>query len=161
MNIREIYDRYGASILGYLVMKLGSRCDAEDVFQDVFLRLARPSLRPRLVRNQRAYVLRAARNEANRFLKKRVRSRTEMRGLQDEQAAIRGALSGPSPEEESLAAQALARIPVEQREVIVLKILEGLAFKEIATVMGIPLYTAASRYRSGIEKLRALLEESG
>ena len=159
MNIQEIYDRHGGKIFGYLVMKLGSRCDAEDVFQEVFLRLARHSLRRHLVRNQAAYVLSAARNEANRFLENRFRDRAGTRKVQDVQEAIRGALSGPSLEEEDLAAKALAQIPAEQREVIVLKILEGLTFKEVAAGCGIPLYTAASRYRNGIDKLRSLLEE--
>jgi RNA polymerase sigma-70 factor (ECF subfamily) len=160
MNIQEIYDRYGGKIFGYLVMKLGSHSDAEDVFQEVFLRLARHSLRRRLVRNQRAYVIKAACNEANRFLENRVRDRAGTRQVQDSQEAIRSAIHGPSPEEEALAAGALARIPAEQREVIVLKIFEGLTFREIGTVCGLPPNTAASRYRNGIEKLRALLEES-
>ena len=161
MNVQEIYDRYGEKMFGYLIMKLGSRHDAEDVFQEVFLRLARHhSLRGRLVRNQAAYVLRAAHNEANRFLESRVRDRAGKPGVQDVREAIRGALSGPSFEEEDLAAKALAQIPAEQREVIGLKIFEGLTFKEIAAVCRVPQYTAASRYRNGIEKLRAILEES-
>lgn len=160
MNIEEIYDRYGEKMLGYLIIKLGSRHDAEDVLQEVFLRLARHSLRRHFVRNQAAYVLKTARNEANRFLEKRIREREERPGVQDVREAIRGALSGPSPEAEDLAAKALAQIPAEQREVIVLKIFEGLTFKEIGSVCRVPLYTAASRYRNGIEKLRALLEES-
>jgi len=160
MNIQEIYSRYGGKIFGYLVMKLGSHSDAEDVFQEVFLRLARPSLRRHLVRNQAAYVLKAACNEANRFLQNRVREREGGRRVQNFLEAIRGALSGPSPEEEDLAARALAQIPAEQREVIVLKIFEGLTFKEVAAVCRVPLHTAASRYRNGIDKLRAILEES-
>jgi RNA polymerase sigma-70 factor (ECF subfamily) len=160
MNIQEIYDRYGGKIFGYLMMKLGSHSDAEDVFQEVFLRLARPSLRRRFVRSQRAYVLKAACNEANRFLESRVRDRAGTRQVRDSGEFIRSAIQGPSLEEEALAAEVLAQLPAEQREVIVLKIFEGLTFREIAAVCSLRPNTAASRYRSGIEKLRALLEES-
>jgi RNA polymerase sigma-70 factor (ECF subfamily) len=55
-------------------------------------------------------------------------------------------------------AAALARIPDEQREVIVLRIFEGLSFREIAAVSGQSINTVASRYRYGIEKMRALME---
>jgi RNA polymerase sigma-70 factor (ECF subfamily) len=160
MNIQEMYDLYGGKVFGYLVMKLGCHNDAEDVLQDLFLRLARHSLRRRFVRNQAAYVLKAARNEANRFLESRVRDRAGTCHVRDAQEAIQGALSGPSLEEQALAAKALANIPDGQREVIVLKIFEGLTFREIAAVCNLSPNTAASRYRNGIEKLRAIVEES-
>ncbi|MCA1596341.1 MAG: hypothetical protein LC772_07955, partial [Chloroflexi bacterium] len=51
-----------------------------------------------------------------------------------------------------------ARLPVEQREVLALKVFQGLTFKEIARATGISINTAASRYRYGIEKLREALE---
>jgi RNA polymerase sigma-70 factor, ECF subfamily len=44
---------------------------------------------------------------------------------------------------------------MEQREVVHLKLLEGLTFDEIARLLAIPPNTAASRYRYAIDKLRA------
>jgi RNA polymerase sigma-70 factor (ECF subfamily) len=51
-------------------------------------------------------------------------------------------------------------VPQNQREVLILKILEGLTFREIAAANGESINTIASRYRYGLEKLRALLENS-
>ena len=53
--------------------------------------------------------------------------------------------------------RALDDLPPDQRSVAHLKLWQGLTFEEIASVQGIPLNTAASRYRYAIEKLRSLL----
>ncbi len=158
MNIEEIYDRLGKRIYGYLIMKLGSTSDAEDVCQEVFCRLARRPVRRNLVRNPAAFVFKTARREADRFLKRRIRDREKSREASCIEEVIRDSISGPTPQEESTAAMALARVPGEQREIIVLKVFEGLTFKEIASVCRISPNTAASRYRYGMEKLRLILE---
>ena len=53
--------------------------------------------------------------------------------------------------------QALAELPYEQREVIVLKIKQEMKLKEIAELQGVSIGTVHGRYRYGMEKLRALL----
>lgn len=50
--------------------------------------------------------------------------------------------------------QALEKLSLEQREVVVMKVWGGLTFDEIAGVVGIPLFTAASRYRYALESLK-------
>jgi RNA polymerase sigma-70 factor (ECF subfamily) len=52
---------------------------------------------------------------------------------------------------------ALGELPVEQRAVVHLKLWEGLTFEAIAGLLEIPLNTAASRYRYGLDKLRERL----
>jgi RNA polymerase sigma-70 factor (ECF subfamily) len=54
-------------------------------------------------------------------------------------------------------ADALATLPYEQREVVVLHLKGDLPFREIAAVQGTSLNTVQSRYRYGIDKLRSLL----
>jgi RNA polymerase sigma-70 factor (ECF subfamily) len=54
---------------------------------------------------------------------------------------------------------ALATLPDEQRELVVLKIWGQLTYEEAAAVIGISPNTAASRYRYGIEKLREIWHE--
>ena len=50
--------------------------------------------------------------------------------------------------------QAIARLPLEQREVLVLKVWGGLTFDQIARVQGISINTASSRYRYALGALR-------
>jgi RNA polymerase sigma factor (sigma-70 family) len=52
---------------------------------------------------------------------------------------------------------ALAHLPYEQREVVLLHLQGGLTFREIADLQGVSLSTAQGRYRYGLEKLRFLL----
>ncbi|MBP8305030.1 MAG: sigma-70 family RNA polymerase sigma factor, partial [Phycisphaerae bacterium] len=51
----------------------------------------------------------------------------------------------------------LARLPDEQREVVVLHLVAGLRFRQIADTLAISINTAQSRYRYGMERLRSLL----
>jgi RNA polymerase sigma-70 factor (ECF subfamily) len=61
-------------------------------------------------------------------------------------------------EAEALALQtALRRLPLEQREVVVLRIWGELTFEEVGVVVGCSTSTAASRFRYGCSKLRAVL----
>jgi RNA polymerase sigma-70 factor (ECF subfamily) len=54
---------------------------------------------------------------------------------------------------------ALADLPAEQREVITLKVWGELTFAEIAEALDIPLNTAASRHRYGMDALRKLTKQ--
>lgn len=55
--------------------------------------------------------------------------------------------------------QALQRLPVEQREVILLVGVEGLSYEETAQVLGVPVGTVRSRLSRGRGALRALIEQ--
>jgi RNA polymerase sigma-70 factor (ECF subfamily) len=159
LDIEELYERHGESLYRYLVFKLGAAEDAEDVLQESFCRFARYDLRWRFIRDPQAFVFRVARNEANRFLRRKLGRR------EGERMIAAGAMGSfpmafAPPKEPSLAIllERAGRLPVEQREVVYLKVFDGLTFKEIASVCGVSTNTAASRYRYGIEKLREALE---
>ena len=62
-------------------------------------------------------------------------------------------------ERANLVQNAMSRLPDIYREVVTLKIWAGLTFAEIANALGIPVNTAASRYRYGLEELRKLTRE--
>jgi RNA polymerase sigma-70 factor (ECF subfamily) len=156
LNLQELYELHGENLYRYLVFKLGSAEDAEDVLQETFCRLARYALRWALARNRRAFVFGVARNEAIRLLKRRLgRRQGERLMASDGIGAFAAAFI--APEEPSLAelVRRAEDLPPEQKEVIFLKVFDGLTFKEIGSVCGISANTAASRYRYGIEKIRA------
>jgi RNA polymerase sigma-70 factor (ECF subfamily) len=155
LNLEELYGRHGENLYRYLVFRLGSAEDAEDVLQETFCRFARYAVRWRFVRDPQAFVFRVARNEVNRFLKRKLRRRVE------EKMILSGAAGGftaafIAPEDRLLAAllRSADNLPAEQKEVVFLKVFDGMTFKEIGSVCGVSSNTAASRYRYGIEKLR-------
>jgi RNA polymerase sigma-70 factor (ECF subfamily) len=158
LNLEELYGSHGERIYRYLLFKLGSAEDAEDALQEAFCRFARYDLRWKLVRDPQAFVFRVARNEANRFLKRKLGRREGERVIAE--GAVRGfAAAFASPEEPSLALllRRAGDLPADQREAVYLKVFNGLTFKEIGSVCGVSANTAASRYRYGIEKLREAL----
>jgi RNA polymerase sigma-70 factor (ECF subfamily) len=158
MNVKEFYSSYSDKLYRYLSIKLASPSDAEDVLQEILCRLLRYSGRLKLVRNPAAFAYRVARNEANRFLRRKIRSEEGCRQMHPIPEIIQSSISGPDKTSEKLVSEALAELPAEQREVIVLKIFEDFTFKQIASICRISTNTAASRYRYGLEKLRSFLE---
>ncbi len=68
--------------------------------------------------------------------------------------------TGLLAEQRELVQYALAQVSIAQREVLVLKIWQGLTFPQIAEALDIPVNTAASRYRYALTALRRLLAES-
>jgi RNA polymerase sigma-70 factor, ECF subfamily len=68
---------------------------------------------------------------------------------------------GSSEEERLLLESALRALPTEQREVIYLKVFEGLTFHEIGERCGVSQNTAASRYRYALTALRGSMEMGG
>jgi len=54
--------------------------------------------------------------------------------------------------------RAIDTLPAEQREVVVLHVLEGFSFREIGGLTGVSMFTAAARYRLATGKLRTLLQ---
>jgi RNA polymerase sigma-70 factor (ECF subfamily) len=156
LDIEELYERHGESLYRYLVFKLGAAEDAEDVLQESFCRFARYDLRWRLVRNPQAFVFRVARNEANRFLRCKLGRQEGQRMIAaGGMGAFATAFAPPGDPSAALLLERAGELPVEQREVVYLKVFDGLTFREIASVCGVSANTAASRYRYGIEKLRA------
>ncbi len=158
MKLDELYDRYGKEMYRYLALRLGSVEDARDVLQETFCRLARYSARLALVRNPKAFVFTALRNEANRFLARRSKRRTE--GIPDpgDLDRLASVIDDPPDVPGAQLARALGELPDEQREAVVLKVFQDFSFREIASICGLSINTAASRYRYGIEKVRSALE---
>ena len=148
--LAALYDRYGPALYRAALGLLGSRTDAEDAVQDVWVGLVRR--RPGRVRNVRAYLFAALRHAALR----RARTRLRGRSLNQVPEPVSPAEDPPSDRGVRLE-RALRSLPPEQREAIVLKVDTGMTFAELGEVLGISSNTAASRYRYALEKLRHAL----
>jgi RNA polymerase sigma-70 factor, ECF subfamily len=148
--LAELYDRHGARLYRYANMLLADASAAEDAVQEAFCQLARAGRRdPRIV--SVAYLTTIVRNECFSVLRRR-RQRPATGALLEPHAP------GLSEEERLMLESALRELPPEQREVIYLKVFEGLTFQEIGERCSVSLNTAASRYRYALAALRASLE---
>jgi RNA polymerase sigma-70 factor (ECF subfamily) len=158
MKLDELYDRYGEKMYHYLALRLGSSEDAEDVLQEAFCRLAKYSVRWTVVRNPKAFVFKVLRNEANRHLARSIKQREDGQKYPEREIRPVFAIDNAADNSATVISQALSRLPDDQKEIIILKVFQDFTFKEVASVCGLSINTAASRYRYGLEKLRASLE---
>jgi RNA polymerase sigma-70 factor (ECF subfamily) len=155
-ELEAVYDAHASGLFHYLATITKTEADARDLLQELFIRLARGA--SGRAQNQKAFLYRTAHNLAIDWLRRR-RARLDSEDrLQKEHAP--SDQSAGDPDTALLAKsfeEAMKTLPDEQRTVAQLKIWDGLTFEEIAETQGIPLNTAASRYRYAIEKLRSLL----
>lgn len=127
-----------------------SHSEAEDVLQETFMALM---AKPEEPEEPWHYSLRTFRNRAFNH------RRSLWRRLARELESLRWFEMSPdeSPQEKA-AMRGLARLPTDQREVIVLKIWHHHTFDEIGRLLEISPNTVAGRYRYGLQKLKSLLE---
>jgi RNA polymerase sigma-70 factor (ECF subfamily) len=163
-----LYERYARPVYSLAVRILRDAALAEDVTQEVFLKLW---WHPETYQPQRgslgAWLLSVTHNRAIDVVRRRqlresrllpeIREGEELvadgvvdlgdlAGLQEASAAIR---------------RALTQIPAPQRQAIEMAFFEGKTHAEISAELGEPLGTAKTRIRLGMRKLRALLEDEG
>lgn len=144
-------------MFAFLLDLTGNEADTRDLLQEIFIRLAREDHLLETVRSERGFLIRMARNlslDAHRRRGARERKHEAMAAHQAE------SIAALDPDEATFQASleaALAELPTDQREVVHLKMWTGLTFEEIAGALDISPNTAASRYRYGLDKLRARL----
>jgi RNA polymerase sigma-70 factor (ECF subfamily) len=149
----RLYDAYGTALYRYAVLVLADARDAEDVIQQVFVRLLRLDDMPA---TPEAYLRRAVRNECY----SRLRRRSSQRKTGQEDALLEVAAEGTSPEERLALERALRALPAEQREVVHLHVYEGWTFREVSELTATSINTVAARYRYALATLRRLLAAS-
>jgi RNA polymerase sigma factor (sigma-70 family) len=157
--LTRIYQKYKADLLLLAMALLNDRSAAEDVVHDVFMSFVNGLDTFRLTGSLKGYLLTCVANHARNWNKAR-RRRQRLAGQPGEEAT--GDSDGPLESlvcNEQLArlGDALAELPIEQREIIMLRLQGALTFHAIAGARGIPADTVKSRYRYGLEKLRFLL----
>ncbi|WP_395746451.1 RNA polymerase sigma factor [Prosthecobacter sp.] len=129
---------------------------AQEVVQELFLKLARDAAVVAQAESERAVIFTLTRNLALDALRRRSSRQEAMERFAEELPGW--FVPSADAEAEETRAQitaALAALPEEQRSVIHLHVWEELGFREIGELLGLPTQTVASRYRYGLEKLRA------
>ncbi|MEZ5354518.1 MAG: RNA polymerase sigma factor [Bryobacteraceae bacterium] len=149
----QLVSRWERRVFNYVLRLLGSREDALDITQDVFLKAYQNLGKLDDPARFSSWLYRIAHNEAFSLLRK---SRPDREELQD----LAPPPTGPRmlPVETTLAVTAaLDRLSAEQKEAVVLKVYEGFKFEEIAEILGCPASTVKSRVYTGLDVLKTLL----
>ena len=146
----KLYELKAAELILYGRALGLSHAEAEDVLQETFLALMQ---RPQSPLRLEHYCVRSYRNRALNYRRSLWRRLT--RELESQRWFEKSAGENPA---ERAAMRCLAGLPVEQREVIVLKIWHRYTFEEIGQLLEAPPNTIAGRYRYGLQKIKLQLE---
>ena len=148
-EVQALYQQHGRALLLYGCSLLGRKDAAEDVLQQVFMKLLEQNTMPE---EPRPYLFRAVHNVALNL----IRGESKHVELDD----IEPWFEAPAHDHAARVTLTieLMRLPEEQRQVIVLHIWGGFSFGTIGEVLDISANTAASRYRYAIEKLRVVMQ---
>lgn len=153
-----LYDQYHRLVYGVAFRVLSDAPAAEDVTQAVFLKVWSD---PALFRegNFAAWIARIARNRAYDIVRSRaLHVQTELpEAMPVEDAVEETALAHISGER---VRAALSALPPEQRRPIELGFFGGVTHEQIARATGLPLGTVKTRIRTGLRRLRAVLQET-
>jgi RNA polymerase sigma-70 factor (ECF subfamily) len=158
----RIYNRYESDLLTLATNLLGRTGQAEDVLQDVFMKFIESIDTFELTGSLKGYLAKCVANRARDYLRKDRGRGSETIADCRLRMADYGIASSPVEaviveEQKQRLVAALAGLPCEQREAVLLHLQGGLKFREIANVQGVAAKTAESRYRYGIERLRSML----
>ena len=149
--LEQIVGRKQDSLFRFAYFRTGSRADAEDIVQDVLLRLFRSECDLGDIGDVERYLWRAIANRCCDYHRRRHDA-----PLPAERAAALADEHGEQElrEEYERIARLLETLPDEQAEVIRLKTSDSLTFARIAEITGSTEATVKSRFRYGIRKLR-------
>ncbi len=161
--LRVLLERYRDRMYALLLRSTRSRADADDLFQELWMKVVRAA--PEFDASLRfsTWIYRIAVNLTRDAARRRSASHfaevTKDGEIPDgaDEAPLPDVFAASSQEARALHA-AIATLPAGQREVLVLRYIEGLGESEVAAAAGIPAGTVKSRLHHAVKSLRVKLE---
>jgi RNA polymerase sigma-70 factor, ECF subfamily len=162
--LAEAYRRHGGAVFGLAKRVLNNPTDAEDVTQEVFLRLwnqpdrfdaARGSLRSFLLAQAHGRAVDAVRSSSSRRARE---ARDALRTAESPYDMQREVWDLAVADKVS---SAMGELPEEERRAIELAYFNGHTYREVAQLLDQPEGTVKSRIRNGMRRMRAVLADAG
>lgn len=155
-----LYRRFRQPLFAFVIRLVGDPASAADVYQEAFLRVLQGAGRYTAGRRFSTWLFSIAHHLAVDHL------RARMARVPVDQVAHRLAWQGEDPAEQAVrdegaaaAWQALAELPLEQRAVVLLRVVQGCSQEETARITGVAVGTVKSRLHYALAKLRERLAE--
>jgi RNA polymerase sigma factor (sigma-70 family) len=155
----RIYEKYRDNLVRIAAGLVNDVSTAEDIVQEVFLTLVHSPNKHEIKKNLKGYLTSCVVNKIRNLNRtKVVQSSVSL----DEVEPVESNFKTPDEfltceEDFKQLYEAIARLPYEQKEAVLLRIQGKMKFREIAAMQGISTKTALSRYNYGLTKLRSLL----
>jgi RNA polymerase sigma-70 factor (ECF subfamily) len=157
---RAIYEKYADDLLSLAANLLNDPSGAEDVVQDVFISFAKSVKNLRSTENLKSYLTTSIVNRVRDYYRKAKRQRTTgLEKAEQVSSNVKSPLQLVENSEQMLKLNhAIAELPHEQREAVILRLHGDMRFRQIAELQNVSTKTALSRYRYGLDKLRSTLK---
>jgi RNA polymerase sigma-70 factor (ECF subfamily) len=151
--LEQLIRLYYEKIYDYIAFRVHNQTIAEDLTQDVFLKLVKNIQSYVPTASFSAFLYRIARNTVIDYTRtaKQTAEIPEDTASTDQYAAVDTRLTVQS---------LLAQLPEEQRECVILYYIKGLKYREISQVLDIPIPTAKSRVQRGLAACKKRMEEA-
>lgn len=158
-SIRLLVEKYERRVIGLAWGLLGSRQDAEDVAQEAFLRAFRSIGAFRGQSSFRTWLFQIAINASRTYRRTREGRHEDAKGgaMDFDATPAAGSLERAVITRDRVR-RALATLPVELREAVVLRDVNGLDYREIAEALDVPMGTVESRIFRGRARLKQALD---
>ena len=155
-----LYDRYSGVMLGLAIRILGSRREAEDLVQDVFMEAWKRAgdFDPRRGKARTWLLLRLRSRALDRKRSPRLSRRVALDAADRREPAAPDTAAAHFGPDRAKVRAALEALPEEQRVIVLLAYFEGLSSAEIAARVGVPMGTVKSRVAAARKKLRRALQ---
>jgi RNA polymerase sigma factor (sigma-70 family) len=156
--LQRIYEKYLNQLLTLAMALLNDAAAAEDVVHDVFVSFTESAEGFKLKGNLRSYLTTCVFNRS----RDRIRTNQRKPSPLDETESISSDSDEPiqaiiCSEQAQRLNLAIAQLPDEQQQVIVLRLKGQMKFKDIARLQGASINTIQGRYRYGLNKLQSIL----
>jgi RNA polymerase sigma factor (sigma-70 family) len=161
-GLRIAYERFAPLVYTLAVRSLGTRSDAEDVTQQVFVAAwrSRNAFDPERG-SLGGWLVTIARNKISDTLRARQREDRVLTQVAGRAAVTASQAPSDLVVDRLVLADELARLPESQRLVMAMAFYSDLTHEQIAATLGLPLGTVKSHIRRGLARLRSRLEDDG
>ncbi len=148
----EIFTRHSSKVYAFCRRFLGNKEEAQDLFQETFIKFHQSASKDRVMTNIPAFLLTIARNLCVNYRRKEkttisfeeYMAHTE-EGLEDKNELL------------ELVKRSLELMPDEYREIFILREYDGLSYNEIAEMINMPLNTVKVKIHRAKQKMREIL----
>ena len=152
-SMQDLYEKYKPLVYGVAFSILKNKEDSEDIVQSVFLKIFRLEKEKLPTKNATTWIYEVTKNETLNFLKKSKEETNidELYYITSDNKELNEIIEIDSYN------KIIEKLSIKEQEIISLKILSGLSFKEISMILDIPIGTAQWRYYKGVHTLKLLL----
>ncbi len=158
----QLYDRHAGLVYGMSLKVLGNAQEAEDLTQDIFVKLAEQASYDPQRGSLRTFLMILTRSRAiDRVRSRQSAHRTQQRWQADYKLPEHSLFSAAdvASEASQQVKAALAQLPAQQQQILHLAYYEGFTQAAIAERLDAPLGTVKSRARRGLLKMKKILQD--